>query len=361
MWQKETGWCIKKMGKKKNYKNRKKGRFRDGFAPLSRVQSKKPKVNEEKKLEVVPFSGFPEIELLDLKLDYYSVMRGINSVFNPSEDLQRAVGLTIVNTLLAIPENIYEPGKEHPRNERLHTTAQLEDYKDVLKVLELKFDGAWRGGNFGNFIERGELDLQGFENVDYARAYNLESAVQSEFYEKQGNYDIVFLDQPKRRWYEEKDLEETAIAIQERHLKRILELEKTNSKIPLNLKKEAEEIFIGIAEKVGTDYRILVAAVTDYLEKTEIKDKLKESLVNHLDRYKFTEETINPELEAEKDKLPTDTPQLIGRFTPNVAENGVLIIRGYQMDSCPGFKLVETYSSGKETVSLYQREDSSHV
>ena len=141
------------MGKKKNYKNRKKGRFRDGFAPLSRVQSKKPKVNEEKKLEVVPFSGFPEIELLDLKLDYYSVMRGINSVFNPSEDLQRAVGLTIVNTLLAIPENIYEPGKEHPRNERLHTTAQLEDYKDVLKVLELKFDGAWRGGNFGNFIE----------------------------------------------------------------------------------------------------------------------------------------------------------------------------------------------------------------
>ncbi len=350
------------MGKKKSYKNRKKKGVRNGFTPLSRTQLKtkpKPKIPE-----ITPFSGFPQIEPLELKSNYSSVMRGIKNVFEPSDALERAVGLTLVNTLLAVPENIYEPKKEHPRNERLYTTAQLETYKGSIRALELKFDRSWKMSGSNNFIELKELELKGFKNIDYARTFNLESAVANDFYQNQGEYDLVFLDKPEELKFDYDFLTNSiAETILEKHQDQISELEGRITVIPTDKKIETFETFMGLVED-AEDYDTLVTIVTEYLGKTEMDEESKEAFTNFWDDYKF-KETLNQELKTEilkkveEDNLPKNVSQVVEKFAPNVAENGILIIRDYQ-EFCPGFKLIETYFCKDDSISLYQREDSSH-
>ena len=353
------------MGKNKSYKNRNRKRFRGGFTPIASRTALAPKP-EPKKLEVVPFSGFPQIEPLNLAFDYGSVMRGIKNVFEPSKALERAVSLTLVSTLLAVPNNIYEPKKEHPRNERLHTTAQLETYKDSIRALELKFDRSWKMSGSDNFIEPKELDLKGFKNTDHARTFDLESVIASDFYESQGKYDVVFLDRPEKLKFDYDFLiNSVAGTILEKHQDQISKLEGRISTIPTDKKIEAFETFIELVEAAEEDYETLVTAVTEYLGKTEMDEESRKAFTGIWDDYKF-KETFKQELEAEvlknakESNLPVNASQVVERLAPNVAENGILITRNYQ-ESCPGFRLVETYSSDKETVSLYQREDSSHI
>ena len=376
------------MGKNKSYKNRKRKGIRSGLTPIASRPALAPKP-EPKKLEVVPFSGFPQIELLNLAFDYCSIMRGVNNVFEPSEALERAVGLTLVNTLLAVPNNIYEPKKEHPRNERLHTTAQLETYQDSIKALELNLDRSWKMSGSDNFIEPKELELKGLKNTDHARTFDLESVVASDFYESQGKYDVVFLDRPEKLKFDYRFLvEAVAEIIFERHQEKISELERSYSVTPTDKKIEALKTFIGIVEKAGLDfnaivdegtkldydslmdeearkdYETVVTAVTEYLGKTEMDEESREVFTHLWDDYQL-KETVNRELKeeilkkAEGDNLPESVSQVVERLASNVAENGILITRNYQ-ESCPGFRLIETYSHKDGSISLYQREDSSH-
>ena len=77
---------------------------------------------EEKPIEVKPFNGIGYVNPVNLS-DYRYVIHRIDDVIHPSKNLEKAVSCLMVNMLLGLGNDVFEPGKSYSGQERQYTKS----------------------------------------------------------------------------------------------------------------------------------------------------------------------------------------------------------------------------------------------
>jgi hypothetical protein len=101
------------------------------------------------KIDVVPFTGFPEIVKLDLS-KYEGIMQLLRNKINASPDLEEAVNTAILNLFINSPQKVVSEGKNYNKYEREYNHNQLMEYLHKISCVEIDASFATRLGNFAN-------------------------------------------------------------------------------------------------------------------------------------------------------------------------------------------------------------------
>jgi hypothetical protein len=312
---------------------------------LAKYKVPKKKKKKELPIKVKPFKGITEINPVNLS-DYSDLVHAVNRVISPSKNLKKAVACFMINLLLK-HSDIYQPGKSYSRMERQYTRDQLRIFRDALSAVEVSFDIIYQG-DVGRFPDK---------RKNYAQ--KLTKLIQSDLWEGEGNYNIVYVRElsdviPEKGGFYAEEIAEEIVG--KRYEDRLKEIEAYSPRIKEEGSEELEEILKaqGIAlDKDATEeenVETITKAIRQYLNgDPDIPGPQKETLTKFVE---VTDFMIQAEKEIQEEmKNLVDEKGIIIRLCQNVKPNGILILEGSKIEEIPGLRLVDSY----DNIRLYQK------
>jgi len=318
------------------------------FREKQRQQSLQSRVHvrkkaEEKLIEVKPFNGVGCIEPVDLSAYRYLTYL-IGDVIHPNKNLEKPVSCLMVNMLLGLGTNVFEPGKYYSSQERKYTKEQLRVFRDSLSALEINFGKDKISGNTGRFERK---DSYHFSDVG--------EFVFSELWKGEGRYDIVYVRNPSWMVFDKDYVRMNMGDIAEEKYKE--EVDRLR-KLAYDLEEGGFEY---VAKKIGLKIEEMKKDEEEFFK--EFCRKCRQ----YLDENKDIDETLKGDLEKfieigdiilkigqnidEEAKKVSDEKTIVTGMSQNIGDNGVLILESSKVKDIEGLRLVDSY----DDVRLYQR------
>jgi hypothetical protein len=316
--------------------------------------------------KVVPFTEMPVLNPLNPK-DYFYPQMYVSQVLGPRPEFKEAIEEIIIGMLTTTRGEVVQPDKNYPRHERPFIPAQIAEYRDTLKVLEISgvntqrkyrvMAQAFGGGRYSP--HSADKLLADFSLTQHHHFTGIEQMKEHFFPVNDPTNHIVLIDNLAGLVDDEGMYDESATATVFNRYPEEVERYKDPSALIDSEDVEAQlgQIFKDIGLEIDGLCRdeFSMGRVKRYLD--EVQDnptQADEALKLIYDSFIFYQR-IAPEVEAEKTKLQSQYTEdnVLGYLIQrNLAPHGVLILSQSEITEIPGMRLVDTLG----TAQIYQRK-----
>jgi hypothetical protein len=302
------------------------------------------------KIDVVPFTGFPDIVKLDFS-QYSGIMPLLRKNINASSELEEAVNTIMLNLLINSPQKVVKPGKlDYNHFEREYNHNQLMEYLRTIPCIEIVFG---KSPSIGNFTKKETYLVEKIQDAEHLPT---------------GKYHLAYIDDNYRDSFvkavenKKEQIRETLLAPY------VSQMETINDELERRVKEMGEAGLKEHAEVESTLHDVLGVEAQE-IDETRGEQKILEAikcmqsrqppgpfdgkiidLLNIAHHCYQLQRSQSPEVEAELRKIP-GYDQILESVASCVEPKGILILNPAQERNLQGLKYIGAF--GK--VGMYQK------
>jgi hypothetical protein len=302
------------------------------------------------KIDVVPFTGFPDIERLDLS-QYSGVIPLLKRHICSSSELEDAVNTIMLNLMQKSGQKVIQPGKIYDVHEREYNHNQLMEYLNTITCIDVVFSNSpSKIGNFTRketyFVEKrldAERPLKGKYHLAYVDDKHRDAFIEAVENKKEQILETLLEPYVSQMETIEGEIERRVKEMGEAGLK---EYEEVESILHDVLGVEAQEM-----NEARGEQRILEAikCMQSRQSPGSLDGKIID-LLNIAHHCYQLQRSQSPEVEAEMRKIPS-YEQILESVASCLEPKGVLILNHAQERTFQGLKYIGNF--GK--VGMYQK------